>query len=866
MHSLHGAPDLPITAVLPALRAALASARGAVLVAPPGAGKTTRVPLDLLDAPWASGRRILVLEPRRLAARAAAQQMSRLLGEEVGGTVGYRVRHERRVSARTRVEVVTEGILTRMVQDDPSLDGVAAVLFDEFHERHITADLGLALTLDARAVLRTDLRIVVMSATLEATPVAALIGGVGGTEDASAAPVIVSEGRVFPVETRWRPPRDGVPLPLAVAAAVRAVCADRSIDGDVLVFLPGVAEIHRVRAALADDPPATAPEVLLLHGGLTLAEQDRVLRGGVARGGVARGDRPPGRAESRRIVLSTAIAESSVTLEGVRIVVDAGLARVPRFSARSGMTRLETTRVSRASADQRRGRAGRVAPGVCVRLWSEGTHAQLRARAVPEILEADLAPLALDLACAGVTDPSHLQWLDAPPEGAFAQARALLTDLGALDAAGRVTPHGRAMAALGVVPRLAHLVLTGAARGCASLACEIAALLGERDVLRREVAEFDADLRTRVELLRGHSDGRTADTDRARLARARQEASALRRSLGDAATADDDDDLGHTGALVALAFPDRVAMRRSGEAPRYLLRNGRGARLATAQALGNSSFLAIADLDGDPSESRIWLAAPIDESELRAAVGSALVTEQTVAWDEATERVRALERERVGALVLRERPLRDVDPARVTEALLHRIRALGITALPWSDAEARLRARLAFAHRHAPDTFPDVSDSALNDSLEEWIGPALHGAHRLGDLSSADLGAALLTRLDWSARSALEHFAPTHLEVPSGSRIAIDYTDGDAPVLAVRLQEVFGLLETPRVAGGRVALTLHLLSPAHRPVQVTQDLANFWRTTYFEVRRDLKGRYPRHPWPDDPLSAAPTRRAKPRGT
>lgn len=807
-----------------------------MLVAPPGAGKTTRVPLALLDEPWTDGGRILVLEPRRLAARAAATHMARLLGEEAGGTVGYRVRLESRVGPRTRVEVVTEGILTRMVQDDPSLEGVAAVCFDEFHERHLTADLGLALVLESRAVLRPGLRVLVMSATLEAGPVARLLGD---------APVVVSEGRQHPVETRWRPPRDGVPPALAVAQAVRAACAEA--EGDVLVFLPGIAEIHRVRAQLEEQPPPGDPEVLLLHGGLTLAEQDRVLR--------RAGDR-------RRVVLSTAIAESSVTLEGVRIVVDAGLARVPRFSPRSGMTRLETVRVSQASADQRRGRAGRTAPGLCVRLWDEGTHASLPARTVPEVLEADLAPLALELACAGVADPRTLRWMDLPPAGALAQGRALLRDLGALDAAERVTAHGRAMAALGTEPRLAHLVLAGAAQGAATLACEIAALLAERDVLRREAAEFDADLRTRVEALRGR--GHVADVDRGRLERVRQEARALRRALGREAR-DDADDVARSGALVALAYPDRVAQRRVGEAPRYLLRNGRGARLATTQPLARAGFLAVADLDGDPAESRIWLAAPLDEADLRAAVGDALVTERTVAFDESSGAVRAVERERLGALVLRERALRDVDGALVTAALVGRIRTAGIATLPWRDAAVTLRARLAFAHRHFPAEYPAVSDDALLPSLDDWLAPALEGARRLSDLERVDLGAALLGRLDWRARTRLDAIAPTHLEVPSGSRIAIDYSDADAPVLAVRLQEVFGLRETPRIADGRVPLTLHLLSPAHRPVQVTRDLASFWRSGYFEVRKDLKGRYPRHPWPDDPLAAEPTRRAKPRG-
>ncbi len=837
MPTLRGAPPLPIDAVLPDVLAALREATSAVLVAPPGAGKTTRLPLALLDEHWATGKRILVLEPRRIAARAAATQMARLLGEEPGATVGYRVRHESRVGPRTRIEVVTEGILTRMVQDDAGLEGIAAVLFDEFHERHLTADLGLALTLESRAVLRPDLRIVVMSATLEAAPVASLLDG---------ARVIVSEGRSFPVETRWRAPREGVPVALTVANVVREVWP--STDGDVLVFLPGIAEIDRVRRNLMESGSLGDAEVLLLHGGLTLPEQDQVLR--------RRGDR-------RRVVLSTAIAESSVTLEAVRVVIDSGLARVPRFSPRSGMTRLETTRVSQASADQRRGRAGRVAAGLCVRLWSEGEHASLPARAVPEMLEADLAPLALELACAGVADAAALRWLDRPPAGALAQGRALLTDLGALDRTGRVTAHGRAMAALGIAPRLAHLVLVGAARGAATLACELAALLAERDILRRESAAHDADIRTRVDALRDRTRG--VEVDRGRVERVRQEARALRRSLG-ARARDTDEDAARAGALVALAYPDRIAMRRSGEAPRYLLRNGRGARLEIAGPLARETFLAVADLDGDPAESRIWLAAPLDEEEVRAALGDAVTVEREVAWDARTEAVRAVERERAGAIVLRERVPRDVDQGEITDALLGAVRAAGVAQLPWSTGAAALRARLAFAHMIAPDAYADVHDAALEVRLDDWLRPALGAAKRWSDVARVDLGAALLESLGWKERARLDTLAPTHFEVPSGSRIPIDYSDATAPVLAVRLQEVFGLVETPRVGEGRVPLTIHLLSPASRPVQVTRDLASFWRSGYFEVRRDLKGRYPRHHWPDDPLTATATRRVKPRGT
>jgi ATP-dependent helicase HrpB len=531
------------------------------------------------------------------------------------------------------------------------------------------------------------------------------------------------------------------------------------------------------------------------------------------------------------------------------------------------MTRLATVKVSQQSADQRRGRAGRVAPGLGVRLWSEGEHASLPVRAVPEILESDLTALALELACAGITDASTLRWMDAPPAGALARGRALLADLGALDAAGRVTAHGRAMAALGVTPRLAHLVLAGAARGEGRLACEIAALLAERDVLQREAADLDPDLTTRVEAVRGMHRG---SIDGARLERVRAEVRLLQRELPRDASAvrtrDEAIDPLLVGELVALAYPDRVAARRGGEGARYLLRNGRGARLERPGHLARAPFLAIADLDGDPTESRIWLAAPLDEAALRRSGAAGIVTERAVAWDATLQQIRATERETLGAIVLKERPRTDVSDEEIVSVWLAVVRREGIALLPWSEKATKLRERLAFAHTIDPEAFPHVSGEALLATLTDWLAPMLHGVRRLNDLTRIDLAAALLDRLPWPARARLDALAPTHLEVPSGSRIPIDYADPSAPVLAVRLQEVFGWTETPRIGEGRVPVTLHLLSPAHRPVQVTKDLAGFWKSTYFEVRKDLRGRYPRHPWPEDPLSAPATRRAKPRGT
>ncbi|MFL5579222.1 MAG: ATP-dependent helicase HrpB [Gemmatimonadaceae bacterium] len=832
---------LPVESILPELRAALAERRAAVLQAPPGAGKTTRVPLALLGEPWLAGRRVVMLEPRRLAARAAAHFMARSLGERVGETVGYRVRLESRVGPRTRVEVVTEGILTRFLQDDPALDGVGVVIFDEFHERSIHADLGLALTLQTRDVLRGDLRLIVMSATLDGGAVAALLGG---------APVVTSEGRSWPVETRYlgRPGR-GEQRPDVVAAGVAAATrrALAEHDGDVLAFLPGAGEIRRAEAALLGGPLADGVDVVPLHGSLAGDAQDRAIA-----------PSPPGR---RKVVLATSIAETSLTIEGVRVVVDSGLARVPRFSPRTGMASLETVRVSRAAADQRRGRAGRLGPGVCYRLWDEYEQHSLAAHAAPEILEADLAPLALALADAGVADPAELRWLDAPPAAAFARARELLAQLGALDAAGRVTAHGRRMAALGLHPRLAHMALACAPLGLGALACDLAALLSERDVLRADGPAVDADLRHRVELLRregGPPAGFTLDREGVRRARAASDEWRRRLGVGSGAAADVD----RCGVALAFAYPDRVAQRRPGAgAGRYVMRGGQGAYFAEPQGLSTAPYLAVAELDGRRPESRIFLAAPLDEADLLRHVGDQVVTERIVEWDDETRSVLARERTRLGAIVLRDVPLRDADEEEVAAALLAGARRAGLAALPWSDAALRLRERVAFLRALDP-AWPDLSDEALLRDAEQWLLPRLHGLRRLDDVRRVDLAAALLDRLTWEQRARLDELAPTHLVVPSGSRLPVDYADPAAPALAVRLQEVFGLAESPRVGGGRVPVTLRLLSPAHRPVQVTRDLASFWRSSYFDVRKDLRGRYPKHHWPDDPLAAQATSRAK----
>lgn len=841
---------LPIEPVLPALREALRSHGSAVLVAPPGAGKTTRVPLALLDEPWLGGRRILMLEPRRLAARAAARYMAASLGEPVGETVGYRVRLDTRVGPRTRAEVITEGVLTRLLQADPALEGVGLVIFDEFHERSLHADLGLAFCLQSRAVLREDLRILVMSATLEAEPVAALLGG---------APVLTSAGRSFPVETRYLDRRVEGRIEPVVARTVLAALA--SHPGDILAFLPGAGEIRRVEAILAAAGPGSRVQVAPLHGSLPQEAQDRAIA-----------PSPPG---ERKVVLATAIAETSLTVEGVRVVVDSGLMRVPRFSPRTGMARLVTVPVSRASADQRRGRAGRLGPGVCYRLWTEQEDRHLLPHNTPEILEADLAPLALELAAWGVSDPGELLWLDPPPAGALAQARELLRQLGALGRDGAITPHGRRMAELGLHPRLAHMVLQAIPPGLGGLACELAALLSERDIFRAAAgaggagALPEADLRLRVEALRRPGEGEPAlargyAVDAAACRRIRAEAERWRRELGIPAPRGEGtgDPVDACGLLLAYAYPDRIAQRR---APgRFLLRSGRGAALAGPQPLADAPYLVAAELDDQGPESRIFLAAPVDLADLERSAADAIEEERLIAWDPAVQAVRARRRLRLGALVLREAPLPDPDPEAVTAALLRGIAAEGLAILPWTKGARQLQQRMLFLHRLEPG-WPDVSDPALAATLAEWLGPHLHGLKGRDDLQRLDLAEILAGLLTWDQRRELDQAAPTHILVPSGSRIPVDYSDPAAPVLAERLQEMFGLQETPRIGRGRVPLTLHLLSPAHRPVQVTRDLASFWRDAYFEVRKELRGRYPKHYWPEDPLTAVPTSRTRPRG-
>lgn len=811
-------PPLPIDAVLPPLRAALAERGRAVLQAPPGAGKTTRVPLALLGEPWLSGGRIIMLEPRRIAARAAAGHMASLLGERVGDTVGYRIRMDRRVGPNTRIEVVTEGILTRMLQDDPALDGVGAVIFDEFHERSLNADLGLALALET-AELRGDLRLLVMSATLDGGPVARLLGDV---------PVVSSEGRAFPVETHHRPPRPGEAIEDAVARAVRDALAEET--GSLLVFLPGAREIRRVQAKLSGlgDGVVVAP----LYGDLPAAAQDQAIR--------------PAPAGTRKVVLATNIAETSLTIEGVRVVIDSGLARAPRFDPRTGMSRLETVTIARAAADQRRGRAGRTEPGVCWRLWAKAGEGAMAPFDPPEILVADLAPLALELALWGGGD---LAWLDPPPAAALAQARALLAELGAIDPDGRPTAHGKAMARLPLHPRLAHMVLRAKAEGVGGTAAELAAILEGRR------PSPETDLRSSIELL--HRD--RGDPAVARLREAARDI-ARRFDLKGGGGA------GDAGALLALAYPDRVARRRPGGRGSFLLANGRGAALRDSDPLAGADYLAVAETDDAGREARILAAAPLDEATLEAVLGDRIAWVETVAWDAAEQAVAARRQRRLGALVLADAALPNPDPAAVANALLEGVRRLGLDVLPWRDGAVALRRRAGFARALEGEAWPDWSDAALTETLAEWLGPHLSGMRRRTDLDRLDLAQILSTALGWERQRTLDTLAPATIPIPSGRRAALDYADPAQPVLAVKLQEMFGQAETPRVGNGRVPVAIHLLSPAGRPLQVTRDLAGFWAGSYAEVRKDMRGRYPRHPWPDDPLAAPATARAKPRGT
>ncbi len=825
--------DFPIAEVLPAVRETLAARTRLVLEAPPGAGKTTQVPLALLDAPWLAGRRILMLEPRRLAARAAATFMARQLGEDVGQTVGYRIRFESRVSAATRIEVLTEGILTRRLQGDPELADAGLVIFDEFHERHLAADLGAALALDVQHGLREDLRLLVMSATLDGERIAAWLD----------APRISSPGRSFPVVITHLTARQREDMEAQVSRGVRQALADTQA-GDVLAFLPGRREIGRVRHRLHDLPDGI--EVLPLHGSLPLEAQRAALA--------------PAQDGTRRVILATNVAESSVTLPGVRAVVDSGLAREPRFDPTSGFTRLETVHIAQASADQRAGRAGRVAPGTALRLWPESR--RLESARTPEIAQVELSGLALELAAWGHAD---LPWLDAPPPGALAQARDLLERLGALDADRRITRFGRDMLTLGTSPRLAAAALR-AEPAQRALVADLLAVLESRSPLRATAGRDDA-LGPRIAALHAWRDGgavaaRRAGADAAALAALEQIARGWRKRLGTRTAASGVPDALTLGNLLLPAFPDRVA-RRDGDQPlRYRLANGRGARLDEDSALYGEPWLVVSDLFLDARDSRILVAAPFDPERLERDFAGRFRQRRRVAWDAGREAVDAFEERCFDALVIERRrvPVRAED---AVPALLAHVRARGLDVLPWSDAARGWRQRVEAVRRWQPSLeLPAMDDAALLAGIDAWLAPYLAGLRRLDDLSPAQLSQALAGMLTHSQRQAVERLAPAALEVPSGRTLKLDYGADDPPVLAVKLQELFGLAETPRVADGRVPVTLHLLSPARRPIQVTRDLGSFWERTYPEVKKELQGRYPKHPWPDDPWSATPTHRPR----
>ncbi|HVX76580.1 MAG TPA: ATP-dependent helicase HrpB [Bradyrhizobium sp.] len=868
---------LPIDAVLGELARTLAANNTGVLVAPPGAGKTTRVPLALLDEPWLKGKKIIVLEPRRIAARASAERMAGTLGERVGQTVGYRVRFGSKVSPATRIEVVTEGIFSRQILDDPELFGIAAVLFDEFHERSLDADLGLALARDAQTGLREDLRLLVMSATLDGARVAKLLGD---------APVIESEGRAFPVETRYLGRKSDVPLERQMADAITA--ALRADPGSVLAFLPGAAEIRRTQNLLSERVHGATIEIVPLFGALDASVQDRAIA--------------PAPKGHRKVVLATSIAETSLTIEGVRIVVDSGMARIPRYEPDIGLTRLETVRASRAAVDQRRGRAGRTEPGICYRLWDEPQTASLAAYTQPEILSADLSSLVLDLAQWGVSNPATLAFLDPPPLPALKEARGLLRELGALDDDGRITAEGESLRALALPPRLARMIVDSHRFGAGEEAAEIAAILTERglggdsvdlefrlDQFRRDRSQRASSARSLAQRwalqvaasdARGVStpsplagEGRGGGSTTAVFARGTptsnpspQGGGELKRSSRNSReSSGPSDEEPSTGAMLAFAFPDRIARNRGNGS--FVLANGRGASIEQTSALARAPYLAVAELTGTAAQGRILLAAPITPAEIETKFADQITTADEISFDRAAMALRARRKRTLHAITLSEAPLALTPSAETARVLADGLIAAGLDRLPWSKAAKQWRDRVMFLRKaEGPQSpWPDLSDDALAARREDWLVPALYDKTALKDLSAGDLSDALIALLSWELRARLEREAPTHFEAPTGTALAIDYEAEQGPTIAVRLQELFGLNTHPSIAGGKVPLVLELLSPAHRPVQVTRDLPGFWRGSYAAVRSDLRGRYPRHPWPDDPASALPTRRAKPRG-
>lgn len=816
---------LPIDAVLDDLSRTLEAHNAAVLVAPPGAGKTTRVPLALLDAPWARAKKIIVLEPRRIAARASADRMAKSLGERAGETVGYRVRFGSKISRATRIEVVTEGIFTRQILEDPELSGVAAVLFDEFHERSLDADMGLALARDVQLGLREDLRILVMSATLDGARVAKLLGD---------APVVESEGRAFPVETRYLGRKADAPIERQMADAI--AWALRADSGSVLAFLPGAAEIRRTQNFLGERVQDASIEIVPLFGALDAAVQDRAIA--------------PAPKGTRKVVLATSIAETSLTIEGVRIVVDSGLARAPRYEPDIGLTRLETVRAARAAVDQRRGRAGRTEAGVCYRLWDEPQTASLAPYTQPEILSADLSSLVLDLAQWGVADPAALSFLDPPPQPAWKEAKSLLSELNALDGDGRITVEGKSLRALALPPRLARMIVDSHRAGAGEEAAEIAAILTERGL-----GGDSADLEHRREQFRRDRSPRAVSARELARRWAAQVAASEKAGQQEALS---------TGLMLAYAFPDRVARNRGNGS--FVLANGRGAAVEQTSSLARAPYIAIGEMTGTAASGRILLAAPISEGEIERHFAEHIESVDEISFDRGAMALRARRKRVLHAITLSEMTLA-VSPSEETARIFaDGLIAAGLDRLPWSKAAKQWRDRVMFLRKAEGEGWPDLSDDGLIARREDWLVPALYDKIALKDISAGDLSDALMAQLPWEMHARLEREAPTHFEAPTGSVLAIDYEAEQGPTIAVRLQELFGLNTHPSIAAGKVPLVLELLSPAQRPVQVTRDLPGFWRGSYAAVRSDLRGRYPRHPWPEDPASAIPTRRVKPRGT
>lgn len=819
--------QLPIEKILPELRVTLLHHCNVVLTADPGAGKTTRVPLALLNEPWLLNNKIIMLEPRRLAAQRSAIFMAEQIGERVGETVGYRMRGENKTGTGTKIEVVTEGILTRMLQNDPTLSGVAMVIFDEFHERSIHADLGLALAIDIQQKLRSDLRILVMSATLNGVAVSALLNN---------APVIASEGKMFPVETRYLSQHyNGSIESLIVSTILRSL---RNDFGDILVFLPGQREIKKTESLLHESALPENVDIHLLYGEAPYSKQRAVLIPSVN-----------GR---RKVILSTSVAETSLTIDGVRVVIDSGLSRVSKFDPRRGMSGLVTVPVSQASAEQRKGRAGRQQPGVCYRLWTEQEHTLLPKFSQPEIVSADLALFALELAMWGDSEGKSLKFLDSPPASHFSQAKSLLKDLTLVDGDGRLTTHGIEASKLGVHPRLAHMLIKGKELGMGALACEVAALLEERDFLRNK-NEFDIDF---IERWKALQEGNSID--RFIKERITQQANRLK-ILIDATTEKYSSE--HIGILLALAYPERIAKQRFPHSEKYQLSGNTVGILPKESALFREEFLAVADVDGAGSEVKIFLAAPLTKSEILEAFQEQIVEEMDIRWDEKTEGIVSRKVTRLGAIELAERNIEPL-PEQTVPIIIEVLRTLGIDELPWNKESTSLRLRSEWLRTRnlAPANWPNLSAANLIATFEQWLAPYLSGITKKTHLQKLDLTAILRSMFSYQQLQELEYLAPSYLKVPSGSRIAIDYSVGEQPVLSVRLQEMFGAREAPAIAGGKVKVQLHLLSPAHRPLAVTQDLNSFWKNVYPEVRKDMRGQYPKHSWPEDPLSAAPTRK------